>query len=43
MGVQKFSEAVEELTTLQASTLGVNKHQQGADVWVQSLVLQEKK
>lgn len=39
MGVEQLAEAVQKVATFQAAAPGVDKHQQGADVWSQPLHL----
>lgn len=39
MGVEKLAEAVQKVATFKATTLGVYKNQQGADILVQLLHL----
>lgn len=39
VGVEQLAEAVQKVATFQAAAPGVDKHQQGADVWSQLLHL----
>lgn len=43
MGVQELPEAVEQLSALQAAALRVDEHQQGTDVQLQLVVLEDNR